>query len=566
MKNKYILLIILVSFILRSFLLGSFPTGISNDELHFILNAKTVLLNYTDIIGSNWNPLSLKTIPGETSSELIFPIFAPLVGLLPLSLFYSKIFYVFFGVGSILLVYHIANILFSSKIALISSLVFCFNPYSIYVNRSAFDAPIAMFFFLLFIYLLLQLKNWKILFSFIPAFIGFYCYIGTKVIFLPFVIISAIFVWYFKKRPYFKPYLLLILLALVLTLFYVFSLNSGSSARLGELISPQNQTILIQSQTDKDQSLRSPFKIIFSNPFSFSLKYAFEKYLNNFSPSVLFLNGDPTFMVSLWKHGYFYYFDVVFILVGFYFLFKYHRLPAIFITSLILLSPIPEAIRIDKIPAYAFHSTFQYPFFYMVIAIGIYYTLKNYSYLKKIILFSYFILFLNFIDVYFFRYPVYQSEGFFFSRRLLSRQLSLENKDQKIFVLSNEPESLFRNFLFFQNKVNILNLPLIKNQYRLHPLRDQFVWDNITFTKNSQIIDQTATVIVEDKKDYSLLEYKNKYLISRLSDPSPLFTIYNSSVCSSANLDRFVHNLNIADFAVEKLSQDQFCTKFFIKN
>ena len=99
-------------------------------------------------------------------------------------------------------------------------------------------------------------------------------------------------------------------------------------------------------------------------------------------------------MVSLWQHGYFYYLDVLFLLLGLIYLFSKPRPAFLLLTSLILISPIPEAIRIDRIPAYAFHSVLQYPFLIILISAGIYFTLNSIPKLKYPLLFAYTLLFL----------------------------------------------------------------------------------------------------------------------------------------------------------------------------
>ena len=89
-KNEQPLFIIFSSSCCRSnpaVLLNSFPTGISNDELHFVLNAKSVFLQFTDLARNGRNPLSLQTIPQEASSELTFLLAAPFIDSLPLSTF-----------------------------------------------------------------------------------------------------------------------------------------------------------------------------------------------------------------------------------------------------------------------------------------------------------------------------------------------------------------------------------------------------------------------------------------------------------------------------------------------
>lgn len=568
MKQHYLIIIILIfAAIIRLVFLNSFPTGISNDELHFVLNAKSVFLKFTDLAKSSWSPLSLQTIPGESSSELPFILASTLVGPLPLSLLWSKTFYVLISLFSIFLTFKITAALINPKIALISAAVFALNPWSVYVGRTAFDAPVALCFFLLFIYLSLILRGWKILLSLLPALIGFYSYIGTKVIFIPLVLIVALFSYSYKKKSPFLPYLILILSSFLVVAFYYLNIQkSSASNRFSELISVSNPEIQYLSSASKNLSLRSPFKAVFSSPPAVLFRQSLGKYLNNFSPDILFLTGDHTYMVSLWQHGYFYYLDAVFLLLGIIYLFWRQRKVFYFLFSLILISPIPEAIRIDKIPAFAFHSVLEYPFLIILISAGIYFILISLPKLKYLLLISYFILFLNFVDIYFFRYPVYQSEGFSFSRRLLSRYLSLESiKSPKISILAKEPESVFRNFLFFNNLVNRKNIAQINQIYQHSRNRQFFVWENILITSDLNDINPKDTIITDRDISDPLYLSPDKFSIVRLSDPGEIFKIYRGSTCLNTKLDPFTHNLNLTDFDIENMTEDKFCQKFIVK-
>ena len=105
MKPRLQLIIILTTALfLRIFWLNIIPAGITNDELHFVLNAKSVFLNFSNL-ANNWNPLSLKTIPHESSSELSFLLLSPLIGPLPLNLFTSRLTGAILGTLTVFILY-----------------------------------------------------------------------------------------------------------------------------------------------------------------------------------------------------------------------------------------------------------------------------------------------------------------------------------------------------------------------------------------------------------------------------------------------------------------------------
>ena len=183
------LILVLVLFV-HLLYLNLAPSGMTNDELHFVLNAKSVFLNFSNL-ANNWNPLSLTTIPHETSSELSFLFLAPIIGPLPTNMFTARLPLALLSVAVVYLLFLISQKLFNRKTALIIAYVAALNPWIFYVYRTVFDGPIAIFFLLLTLYLLLTLDKW-LLTTLFPITAAFYSYIGTKVIVFPFVISTFI--------------------------------------------------------------------------------------------------------------------------------------------------------------------------------------------------------------------------------------------------------------------------------------------------------------------------------------------------------------------------------------
>lgn len=149
----------------------------------------------------DWSPISLTPVTDEfPQAELPYLIVAPFIGALPLSLEFSKIPYVITGVCFVLLLFLIAKKLFGKNEALIVGLAAAINPWSLFFSRTAYEAPLAIFFYLFSFYLLLIAKGRYILAIFIPMFIGFYSYMGTKLLFLPFIMISIFYSWYYINK------------------------------------------------------------------------------------------------------------------------------------------------------------------------------------------------------------------------------------------------------------------------------------------------------------------------------------------------------------------------------
>lgn len=558
---KYLLPILFLAAILRLALLDRFPTGITPDELHFVLNARAVYYRFTNM-AADWSPLSLSPIPHESSSELPFLLLAPFVGPVPTNLFWARLPFVLVSLVSLFLVYRIVLILATPLLALLSALVFALNPYSIYVARTSFDAPLALLFFLLSLYLFLKLNRRRLFLVFIPLLLAFYTYIGTKVIWLPFVYLAS-FISFFHSRSR-RPNLIII--SLVSTLFYIlWSVSTlNTSTRTSELWTPWSPQISSQVQLEKDQSLQNPLKNLLTNNFTvFARQFTF-KYLNNFSPDILFLSGDHTFLVSLWKHGYFYSHEFILIILGVVYLLAHHRLLALTAIGFILLSPLPEAVRHDSIPAYAFHSILQYPFLYILAAAGSLYLIKTFKskITAPLLVLVYLVSTVFFLDIYFFKYPVYQPEGFAFSRRVVSRIILEESKlGGRVVVLTREPDSLFRSYLFYTNLYQPSSFNQVKNVYANS--RNPITFNNIIFTSDDRNYQpQKNDVLIVEKTLTDHQFAPSQLTVNHLGDAHALYSIYNSRLCQGQPLEPFSHHLNLFHLNIEHLPLSTFCTKF----
>lgn len=570
LKNKLILISILaLALFLRLVYLDRIPTGISNDEYYFILNAKSVFYNFLSLFKNGWDYQVFQSIFSGINSETSILIMAPILGLLPSTLFFARLPYVLIGLLTIILIFKITlkntrNINIAILVALLSAI----NPWSIYVNRTSFDAPVALLFFLLTFYLQSFTNSRLIILSALTSFLAFNGYIGTKVIYLPFMLLGTFYSWkYIHRQKYTRSFIFVAIFSILVTVSFILNLNSSITGnRRSELVYPSSVSIVSEAITSQNQSLITPFKNLFSSRYFIYLKTFIDKYLYNFSTDILFLDGDHTFMISLWKMGYFYYIDLFLIILGVIYLFNHHRHFLSLLIFSILLSPIPEAIRLDKIPAYAFHSAFQYPFLLIILGSGAYYAwhLLHQKIFRLIFVLIYLILFLNFVDLYFYKYPVYQSEGFFMSRQILSQFLQLESaKSDSIMVITSEPEAVYRNYLYFSKQYNYQNYQQISSEYTLHPGARYFEWGNITITDQSPETRKKDTVYIIDNYISNYPFSSEKHLtISTLGDHLPIYKIYFSQSCVSLSLSDDLKKLTMTDLGLDKLSLTDFCQKF----
>jgi len=558
-KKKWLVLIIIFAVALFSRLYGlnREPNGITNDELHFVLNAKAVWYGGSDMSGK-WNPWSLTPTPDNPSAELTSLLLAPFIGPVPMNLVTVKIP---FAIINSLLVVVLSLIAWeiSPVTGVIAGLIAIVNPWNFYMGRIAFDQPMATAFMMMTLWLLIKMKGKRILLAIPAAFLAFFSYIGTKVIFIPWIVIAIIWGCLKNSRKNTGMYIWVVVAAILMTGFYLLNL-AKSPVRVNELSTPYSQSIIAEVETDRSQSLPSALNQLFDNKYTLYLQHFAKKYVNSFSPNLLFNVSDETYLLSYWKHGFFYYLDIIFIFIGGYFLFRYKREFFYGLGILLLMAPIPEAIRADNMPAYAFHSCLQFPILIIIIAVGIGYVIKLRPKLTIFIVLGYIIFFLNLMNLYFYRYPVYQPDGFFFSERQLAKYLDLETKNgRKIVVVGNEPSNLFRQYLFYTQQYTKNNFEKIKTIYQKD--RNNIQFNNITFTKNksTDLMVKGTTYITQ--YDYHHWDWPRTAL-RQITSGVEKYSIYNSNLCRlDAKQDDWVQ-IKVGDFNVENWTADQFCRKY----
>ncbi|MEX2007200.1 MAG: hypothetical protein WD992_00305 [Candidatus Levyibacteriota bacterium] len=567
-----LLFIVLFSLFIRTVWLDRIPVGVSNDELDYLLNAKAVFLSGSDISGT-WNPLSL-TPPKSSFPQAEIPsiITALFVGILPLSLFTSKLIYAVIGVITVAAVYGIARRIFGEKEGIIVGVVASINPWLIYFGRTAYDAPIAICGFAVALYILLIAKGWKILLSFPFLFIAFYSYIGTKLILLPFLIIVLLYVWIVvNKKRFSRQYLALFLLCTAVLVYFAFSIFTSSQARISEISTPNLPSVAETTNNERRLSIQTPLTNIFSNKVVVFLKDSIDKYLNAFSPNFLFLHGDSKYLLTLFNHGTFYYIDAVFLVMGLCILFWKNRKLWLFLVGLVLISPIPSVISNVGL-SYAIRSQLLALIFPLFIGFGIYQTVflvKNGLYKKLLmgaIILFYAAHFVNFSNIYFFRNPIYNSESFNLSARVLSKYLALQNDNGSVFVVTGDPRTPLKHYLFYTNSYNNDDYREVEQIFR----SGKYSFENIHFItcpETGQIPENSVTIFESGIKCKKDIEYNGKLLtIAQLSDSGSIYFIANDKTCGNYPLRPYPFGIRFSDLKVEKLSGENFCQTFITTN
>jgi hypothetical protein len=220
-------------------------------------------------------------------------------------------------------------------------------------------------------------------------------------------------------------------------------------------------------------------------------------------------------------------------------------------------------------PAYITRSVIIFPLFILLIGLGITFFInlfkKRLHMLVICLLFLiYAVLFLNFTNIYLFRFPLYNSEGVDFSSRVLSRYVALAAKEKSVFIYTVEPDALYKDYLFYANVYDKQNTAEVAK----HFLQHDFSLNNVHFKsgcpKDSDVSSSSAILVaVSANCNNGRISNTDFVDISQLGDGAPVNKIYFDTVCSKYNLSTFLPgNINLADFNIEQIPTQRFCEMF----
>lgn len=570
-KNIFLLLGLVMVFLTRVVLLGQFPTGITHDELNYVIAAKSLF--WAGSFAPGTAPALLPTSMSHFNvviAEVPAMFLSILIGLLPTTLFTARFVAMILGVLTGLAIYLLVEKLTNSKkVALVSLFVYIINPWAYLTGRTIFEVNFFVAFFFWGFWLLLRYQGWKIFIS-LPFFLlGFFSYTGGQISFYLFTVLVLVYrYWIGRNKRHLKPYLLFggIISLTFLGYLGVTLHNQSFASRGGELYLPSNQEVGRLVDQERSRSVASSLNKYFVNKYTVYFRGYGDKYLNAFSVNNLFVNGEVRAAFSFQKHGTFYFWDGLFILVGFCWLFVYSRKTWLLFLLLIFISPLTAGLNTVEY-SYSQRAGLMYPLLIILSGMGIGFVLnsiklnKGRYFLSVLIFVLYTTSFINLLHLYFYRFPIYASDGWFFQDRVLARYLALNDKESVVYT--SEPKIIFQEYLFYNNLYNkdnikAINLDMDKKIYQL---------GKVSFTDLCpEVFDNKKTLIFDGKINCKNLPDKNKAIrITRLSDVFEEYLIYKDLVCGDFELNRYVPLSVFGQWQVEKQTAEEFCQNWITK-
>lgn len=452
--------------------------------------------------------------------------------------------------------------------ALFVGVIGALNPWGILFGRTAYEATLSSFFFVLGIYLLIVLKRGWISVAAISFTLAFFTYIGTKLIFLPIVFVSSIYSWNLNKNNYFKFYAAFFVFLTSIFILYILTFRLSSSGYRTYEVTPNFSEISSRVERNAHLAVVNPINKVFSNKAAILLWDFTDRYLGAFSLQRLFLTGEGNEHFSLWYHGYFYVLDLFLIPMGAIYLLKVNKRLLTFLTLILILSPVPSAIYQGTPSSYVFRSSLMFPVLIVFIGLGAFSFYKFLKGKKQVIVYVgfsliYFFLVSNFAYIYFLRAPLYNSEFGDFSARELTQYISLATaENNEVRVVTSEPEIVFGQYIFYKNLITKSNVEKIKSGF----LKNSFEVGQVSFNKCPNDELGGGGIIVVKNGLNCKIDGQTKTKIAKISDSGTLYYIYNDTVCNEYPAQTFASRIKMSDLQVENLSKEEFCTKYILRD
>jgi len=428
-QNFFILgLIVCFGLFLRIFKLGDYPPALNWDEVSHGYNAYSILKTGKDEWGK-FLPLVFKAYGDYKLPVYIYTtVFS--IFIFGLNDFAVRLPSALAGVGTILFTYLLAIIVFEDlkkiekeqirKIALISSFLVAIEPWTLFLSRGAFEANLALFFFVSGIYFLfagLRSPKFLIISSLLLG-LTVWTYNSYR-IFTPLILGAFAVIYRFeifgiwKKSRNSLSLSILLLVLFLMPMFFQLGFEEGQARYLKVTLIDEGAINYINEKRMKINLNPASERLLY-NKFCFFLVRFANNWINHYSPNFLFLKGGSQYNFSLPDFGILYLINFPFFLLGLFIILKFalkRRKIQTFLLIWMLFAPIPASITRES-PNVLRGITFL-PLPMIIITLGFIsiYSAKNLKWFisRKLFAFLYLAILLislsNYLVKYIFEYP-----------------------------------------------------------------------------------------------------------------------------------------------------------------
>ncbi|MBI3342499.1 glycosyltransferase family 39 protein [Candidatus Curtissbacteria bacterium] len=345
----FFLIVFTVALFIRFYNLSLNPPGLYWDEAAFGYDAYSILHTGKDQHGA-FLPLFFQSY-GDWKLPGYFYILIPSISLFGLNEFAIRFPSFLFGLLTIVWFYFLVRRGTSNKIlGLFAAAMLALSSWHIQFSRAGFESVPALFIFVLALVLFLKSPSSKKTLSSILSFVFFaltmYIYHAYR-IFTPLFLVGLTVLFYKEIKTRKKNFLLSLAIFILISLPLIFFTLTPNGLNRASSQSNFNRDEFKQERLDFDQRSKPPFRFLSSKIYNEPLYIAeltAKNYLENFSPSFLFLRGDQIGRHSQVDMGQLHIFEFILIAIA---LFNLKNVNKTFLKIMLLwliLSPLPAAI------------------------------------------------------------------------------------------------------------------------------------------------------------------------------------------------------------------------------
>lgn len=314
--------IVLLSFFLRFYQLGSIPSGMDSDETSIGYNAYSILKTGKDEYGE-FLPLYFRSF-GDQKLPVYIYLTSGSIALFGLTTFAVRFPSAVLGSITVILLFLLIYDLSRKKyLALLTSLFLAINPWHLFFSRAALEDNVALFFSVLGTWLFIRMlhstrRSVYLSLSIVSFLFSFYSYNVTRLL-APLLFVMLVFLYReqllkFRKRIFILPFFIGLVFSIPFaTTFFT---AGGISSAKGALITSSDVTATYISWRSYLIGLPSLFTKTIFNRITFLIWQYFQNVVGFLSPSFFFISGAPAGNPGIGNSGEFYLYEFPTILAG----------------------------------------------------------------------------------------------------------------------------------------------------------------------------------------------------------------------------------------------------------
>ncbi len=450
MKHKLIVTtIITLATILRFYQLGSNPPSLDWDEVSLAYNAYSIIRTGNDEYGNAFPLLSIRSFNDYKPPMYVYALIPSLL------LFGKNDFAMRFpsalaGTLTVLVTYFLVKELFVSdqrlktnSLAVLAALLLAISPWHLQFSRIAFEANLALFFFVTGIYFLIRSFRQSIFLPLSAATLGIaiFSYHSLRLI-IPLLVLSILLPRLNRLKRNLKAVLTAGFISLVFLALLLRVVGQGAGQARLKTVS----FFTIPNLMAKQQGIVNHRYLIYLRQFMIG-------YTDHFNPTFWFIDGDSNPRHHAVSFGLLYLIEAPFLIIGLIQLLRRHRPAAVILLPWFFLAPVAASIT-SGTPS-AVRSLFFLPTFQIFTALGIIYSFKLFKVNSKLLATCYVLLavasFASYLDLYYRHTPTETSQGWQYGyKQVVEKIMPVKDNYDKI-IITTEYDQPYIYFLWYGN-------------------------------------------------------------------------------------------------------------------